>query len=98
MLATKSPQIKKAVGVLMELSADERTRLLYEEREKIRMDESAKKSYAEKKLRLAKEKARLEGELKGKREIARNLLSKNMSIEEVMGITDLSRSEIENLR
>ena len=38
MLATRSPQMKKAVGVLKELSADERTRLLYEAREKARMD------------------------------------------------------------
>ena len=38
MLATRSPQMKKAVGVLKELSADERTRMLYEAREKARMD------------------------------------------------------------
>ena len=38
MLATRSPQMKKAVGVLKELSADESTRMLYEAREKARMD------------------------------------------------------------
>ena len=38
MLATRSPEMKKAVGVLKELSADERTRMLYEAREKARMD------------------------------------------------------------
>ena len=38
MLAERSPQIKKAVGVLKELSADERTRMLYEDREKARRD------------------------------------------------------------
>ena len=37
-IAEKNPQIKKAVGVLKELSADERTRMLYEEREKARRD------------------------------------------------------------
>ncbi|MDR1803565.1 MAG: hypothetical protein LBQ94_08155 [Treponema sp.] len=39
MLATKSPQLEKAVGVLKELSADERTRMLAEAREKARRDE-----------------------------------------------------------
>jgi predicted transposase/invertase (TIGR01784 family) len=38
MLATRSPQIKKAVGVLKELSADERTRMIYENREMARRD------------------------------------------------------------
>ena len=38
MLATRSPQMKKAVGVLKELSADEATRLRYENREKARRD------------------------------------------------------------
>jgi predicted transposase/invertase (TIGR01784 family) len=38
MLATRSPQMKKAVGVLKELSADERTRMLYENRQKALRD------------------------------------------------------------
>ena len=38
MLATRSPQLRKAVGVLKELSADERTRILYEKREMARRD------------------------------------------------------------
>ena len=38
MLATRSPQMKKAVGVLKELSADEATRMRYENREKARRD------------------------------------------------------------
>ena len=38
MIAQRSPQHKKAVGVLMELSADERTRMLAENREKARRD------------------------------------------------------------
>ena len=33
MLAAKSPQMRKAVGVLKELSADEATRMRYENRE-----------------------------------------------------------------
>ena len=38
MLETKSPQMRKAVGVLKELSADEATRMRYEAREKARRD------------------------------------------------------------
>ena len=38
MLAEKSVQFSKAVGFLKELSADERTRMLYEERENARRD------------------------------------------------------------
>jgi len=38
MLEKRNPQIRKAVAVLKELSQDERTRLLYEEREKARRD------------------------------------------------------------
>jgi len=42
MLAQRSPQMRKAVGVLKELSADERTRMLYERREMARMDMESK--------------------------------------------------------
>jgi len=42
LIAEKNPQIKKAVGILKELSADERTRMLYEDREKARRDEVAR--------------------------------------------------------
>jgi len=38
MLAQRSPQMRKAVGVLKELSADERARMLYESREMARRD------------------------------------------------------------
>ena len=38
MLAQKSPQMQKAVGVLKELSANERNRMLFEKREMARMD------------------------------------------------------------
>jgi hypothetical protein len=38
MLATKSSQLRKAVGVLKELSADEQTRILFEKREMARRD------------------------------------------------------------
>jgi hypothetical protein len=39
MLATKTEEMKMAVGRLKRLSADERTRMLYEAREMYLMDE-----------------------------------------------------------
>ncbi|MDR3183404.1 MAG: hypothetical protein LBT89_10920, partial [Planctomycetaceae bacterium] len=41
MLAANNPMIGKAVGILKKLSADERTRMLAEKREMMRMDISA---------------------------------------------------------
>ena len=38
MLAQRTPQMRKAVGVLKELSADEVTRMLFEKQEMARMD------------------------------------------------------------
>jgi len=52
MLAEKSPQIKKAVVRLMELSNDERTRLLYESRQKMEWDNRARERGA--RLEIAK--------------------------------------------
>ena len=46
MLATRSPQMKKAVGVLKELSADEATRMRYENRENARRDEKSRRDDA----------------------------------------------------
>ena len=46
MLATRSPQMRKAVGVLKELSADEATRMRYENREKARRDYESMKDDA----------------------------------------------------
>ena len=57
MLATRSPQMKKAVGVLKELSADEQTRMLYEKREMARRDFESQ--LAEKDSRIAELEAKL---------------------------------------
>ena len=42
MITEKSPHVKKAVVRLMELSNDERTRLLYESRQKMEWDNQAR--------------------------------------------------------
>jgi len=64
MLATRSPQMRKAVGVLKELSADEQTRMLYESREMARRDiesqlEAKDAIIAEKDSRIAELEAQL---------------------------------------
>jgi len=87
MLAEKSPQIKKAVGVLKELSADEHTRMLYEEREKARRDIVSMLSGAEK--RGSNERALI---------IAQRLLKRNKPIDEIIEDTGLAREEIEALK
>jgi len=42
MIAERSPQVKKAVVRLMELSNDEKTRMLYESRQKLEWDFQAR--------------------------------------------------------
>ncbi|MDR2736508.1 MAG: hypothetical protein LBB49_02975, partial [Gracilibacteraceae bacterium] len=44
--AKRDPMIKEAVARLVELSADEKTRLLYEAREKERMDNESRADWA----------------------------------------------------
>ena len=82
MLAERNPQMRKAVGVLKELSADERTRMLYEEREKARRDIASRMGGA-----------RREGHF----DVARNAKSMGMDIDTIIKLTGLERTEIENL-
>jgi len=91
MIAEKSPQIKKAVGVLKELSADERTRMIYEDREKARRDMASR-------INGAKQEGIQEGKQEQSIEIARKLLKRNRPIEEIIEDTGLAREEIESLQ
>ncbi len=79
MLAQKSPEIYKAVGVLKELSQDERTKLLYEAREKAMRDEQA----------------RLQGAIeKTKVEFVKSLLKDNVPLDKIAQYTNLSIEDI----
>ena len=111
MLAKKNPKIKKTVGILMELSQDERARLLYEEREKARRDDMARYRGAKQEglekglvegLEKGLEKGLVEGLEKGREErqieIARNALKKKLSVEDIAEITGLTHQDIEKLR
>ena len=76
MLAERSPQIKKAVGVLKELSADERNRMLYEDREKARRDMASRINGAERK-------GRQEGSNERAIEIAKNAINMNIDADTI---------------
>jgi predicted transposase/invertase (TIGR01784 family) len=81
-VAERSPQMKKAVARLMELSANERNRLLYEAREKEQRDNRARERGARQDERIV---------------IAKNALKKKMSLDDITDITGLSRDEVESL-
>jgi len=83
MLAERSPQMRKAVGVLKELSADERTRMLYEEREKARRDIASMMGGARK-----------EGHI----DVARNAIEMGMDVDTIIKLTGLTQNEIEILK
>ena len=87
MLATRSPQMRKAVGVLKELSADEATRMRYENLEKARRDLESRIDDAEKKAEKAKAIA-----------IAKNMVADNESADRIAKYTGLTREEVETLR
>ena len=86
MIAQRSPQHKKAVGVLMELSADERTRMIAENREKARRDIASM-------IRGAEQKAEQEKAIA----IARKMLAKKMPVADIADVTGLTREEVEAL-
>jgi predicted transposase/invertase (TIGR01784 family) len=86
-LAQTSPTMKKAVGVLMELNASERRRMLAESREKARRDERARLNYAVKG-------AYTSGEKIG---AARAYKEMGIPIAEIATKTGLSVAEIERL-
>ena len=82
-VAQRDPLIKKAVARLMELTDDERTRMLYELSEKERMDNETREDWAKKQQAL---------------EIAKKLLDIKMPIEQIITITNLTQKEIESLQ
>ena len=90
-IAERNPQIRKAVVKLRALSADERTRDLYERREKARRDEESH-------MRWARQEGRQEGETAKAFDIARNALKMKMSVDDIMKLTNLSREDVDSLR
>ena len=91
MLAEKSEPMKRAVGILARLSADEKARMIAEAREKELWDQMDREQGA-------REEGREEGKKEEKLEIARGLLGMNMSIADIAKVTGLEPSEIELLK
>jgi len=83
MVAGKNPIVGKAVVKFRELSADERTRDLYERREKARRDQAAQQRWAIKQREF---------------DMARTMLEDGEPIEKIMRYTNLTNDEIENLK
>ena len=83
MLAERSPQMKKAVGVLKELSADEQTRMIFEAREIARRDIVSMMNGAIKQREI---------------EFAQKMLKRNKPIDEIIEFTSLTIEEVESLR
>ena len=83
MLAPTSPAMKKATSRLLELSADEKARQLYNDRMKEHWD-IVSREYAAIKAREV--------------EIAKKLLSRNRPVDEIVEDTGLTHTEVEALR
>ena len=106
MLAEKNPQVKKAIGKLVELNEDERKRMIADSQEKLRRDIASIKRFAvkeglERGLEKGREEGREEGLEKGRKEerlaMVRNLLKLGLSVDKIMSVTSLSEEEIQSL-
>ena len=83
MLAQKSPAMKRATLRLLELSADEKARQLYEARLKEQRDNYAREQGASNERAIT---------------IAKNLLGMNIPLEKIVEATGLTRDEVEGLK
>ena len=91
MAETKNKTLKEARKEMNYLTGDEEVRRLVELREKWNYDRKMD-------IRYAKKEGEKEGQKAEKIEIAKKMLEKNKTIEEIMEITDLTREEIEKLK
>ena len=87
MIAEKSPQVKNAVVRLMELSNDERTRMLYDSRMKMEWDIQARERGAHE-----------DGRNEERYAIAKNLLKLDLPFDDISKATGLTHTEIEELK
>ena len=95
MLREKSPELKKAVVVLEQLSEDEQTRALAEAREKMLRDEYARLETAE---QIGEERGIEIGKIEEKKETAKKLLEIRMNIDDISRVTGLNKDEIKELK
>jgi len=97
-IARGNPRLGKAVGILKELSADERTRMLYEDREKARRDIASLLGGARREgIAEGRAEERAEGHAR-LANITRNFLALGVPIDTITKATGLTREEIETLQ
>ena len=89
-VAATNPEIRKAVDILYEISADEKVRAEYNARQKAWMDRQSQFDGYFKK-------GKAEGKAEGKVETARNALAEGLSIDIISKITGLTLEEIAKL-
>ena len=85
-MAEKEKEIKEAIETLEDISSDEVKERIAELRQKYIMDRASELETAEEK-----------GIKKGKREVAKKMKEKGVSIEDIIEITGLTKKEIEKL-
>jgi predicted transposase/invertase (TIGR01784 family) len=94
MIEEQSPQMKKSVVKLRQLSADERARDIYERREKGRRDQASI-------IKFEREEGWKAGRKEGRQEekliLAKKLFAKGMSLEEIAELTNLLPMELKEL-
>ncbi|MDR0929362.1 MAG: hypothetical protein LBM74_06575 [Oscillospiraceae bacterium] len=107
MLAERSPEMGKVVGLLKELSMDEQVQMMYEAREKARRDHEARIRFAENEgLARGMAQGEARGEARGltrgaereKREIARKMLMRGTPLAYIVEDTGLSITDIQSLQ
>ena len=86
----KNEEIKEAKNELNRLSQDEILRRQLLKENLLRMDVKQREEDA-------REDGLIEGEKKGKKEIAKRMLEKNIPIETIIEITQLTEAEVKNL-
>ena len=84
-------EIKEVIEQLEEMSADEKEREIYEQREKSRLIYNTE-------MYEAKRKGLEEGRKEKSIEIAKNLLDKNIDIEVIIETTGITKEELERLK
>jgi len=87
MIATANPEIREAVDILYEISADEKVRAEYNARQKAWMD---RQSQFDGYFKKGKVEGRAEGKAEGKMETARNLKLLGVPMDIIIKSTGLS--------
>jgi predicted transposase/invertase (TIGR01784 family) len=99
MLAERSPEMGRAVGLLKELSMDEKVQIMYEAREKARRDHEARIRFAENEgIALGEARGEIRGAERKMREMAKNLLALGIDASIISTASGLSVADIQSLQ